>query len=169
MRFKELWQPGDLFHVFTRHPRKPGAPRVDRLAGILRNGIVAPGSCDDGSVLSDLHMSVIGTPVPYDTLVFLHQFGPRSAFYTICEPGRFAVFVDPGISFLTPQDMGAPWVVLCQDEVYVHDRVAAEKLIGLALHPDDANPVLEEFQPDLERLGIPLYLYDGDVVWPREL
>jgi len=45
------------------------------------------------------------------------------------EPGRFVVFVDPAILVLTPEAMGANWVVLCQDEVYVQDRIAPEHLI----------------------------------------
>ena len=164
---KELWQPGDLFHVCSRYPRKAGAPRVDRLAGILRSGIVAPAHCDGGSVVSDLSMEVIGTPIPYDSLVFLHRFGPSSALYTICETDRFAVFVDPGIPVMSPGDMGPIWAVLCMDEVYVRDTVPVEDLIGVAVHPLDAESVLDEFRPDLDRLGIPLYLYDGTVVWPQ--
>src|SRR5438093_954812 len=42
-----LWQPGVLFHVSSRYPRRPDAARVDRLAGILRTGLVAPGCCQD--------------------------------------------------------------------------------------------------------------------------
>jgi hypothetical protein len=45
-RLRKLWQPGDLSHNFSRYPHKRSAPRVDRLAGILRNGILAPASCD---------------------------------------------------------------------------------------------------------------------------
>jgi len=65
-------------------------PKIDRLAGILRNGLVAPGNCQDGTVCSDLHLLVTGASVPYDSLVFLHRMGSRSSIYTICEPGRFA-------------------------------------------------------------------------------
>src|SRR5262249_3593211 len=53
-----LWQRGALFHVTTRYPRKARAARVDRLAGILRNGLLAPASCQDGSVFSDLNLLV---------------------------------------------------------------------------------------------------------------
>ena len=159
------WHLGALFHVATRYPRKPRAARVDRLAGILRNGLRAPADCPDGSVCSDLNLVVTGTPVPYDGLVFLHRFGPESFIYTLDEPGRFCVFVDPAIAVLTPEAMGTHWVLLCQDEVYVRDRIAPENLTGVAVHPADADSVVGEFLADLRRLGIPLYDYDGNVLW----
>jgi hypothetical protein len=106
--------------------------------------------------------------VPYDSLVFLHRFGPQSFIYTISEPGRFTVFVDPALPVLSPEEMGEKWVLLCQDEVYVRERVPVEKVIGVVVHPADAEAVLADFQPDFERLALPLYLYDGTVVWPRE-
>jgi hypothetical protein len=159
------WHLGALFHVSTRYPRKPRAARVDRLAGILRNGLLAPASCPDGSVCSDLNLVVTGTAVPYDGLVFLHRFGPESFLYTLAAPGRFSVFVDPAIPVLTPEAMGDDWVVLCQDEVYVRGRVAPEDLTGVAVHPADADSVVGDFIADFRRLGIPLYDYDGNVRW----
>ena len=165
-RLRDLWQPGDLFHNFSRYPRRRGVPKVDRLTGILKNGIVAPASCEDGSVASDLQIVATGLSVPYDRLVFLHRFGPQSGIYTISEPGRIAVFVDPKVPVLTQEDMGSAWVVLCQDEVYVRDGIAVERLIGIAVHPADADAVRDQFRSDLQRLGIPLYLYDGTAVWP---
>ncbi len=167
-RLRKLWQPGDLFHVFSRYPRRRGAPKSDRLAGILKHGILAPATCADGSVCSDLHILASGLAVPYDSLVFLHRFGAKSWLYTICDPGRLAVFIDPGIAVLTPEDMGADWPLLCQDEVYVRDRIEVHKILGIAVHPDDAGPVLTDFRADLRRLGIPLYLYDGKAVWPKK-
>jgi hypothetical protein len=163
---KRLWQPGDLFHVTRRYPRKKNVPRVDRLAGILKRGLVAPGRCPDGLVHSDLNLVVSGCSVPYDTLIFLHRYGPVSYIYTIYEPGRFTVFVDPALPVLTEEDMGPNWAVLSQDEVYVRDGVAVEKLTGIAVYPDDGPAVLEEFLDDFQRLGIPLYTYDGTVLWP---
>jgi hypothetical protein len=165
-KIKPLWQAGDLFHASTRYPRKQQSPRVDRLAGILRTGLVAPARCQDGSVCSDLHIVVTGCEVPYDSLVFLHRFGSRSYIYTICERGRFAIFVDPAIPVLTQEAMGPHWGVLCQDEVYVPDRIGVEKLIGIAVHPADADAVLSEFMDEFRRLEIPLYDYDGNVLWP---
>jgi hypothetical protein len=32
-KVKRLWQHGDLFHVASRYPRNPNAPRIDRLGG----------------------------------------------------------------------------------------------------------------------------------------
>jgi hypothetical protein len=162
-----LWQLGDLFHATERYPRKRNVPRTDRLAGILRAGLVAPGACEDGSVSSDLNIMADGLAEPYDRLVFLHRFGEQSFIYTISTPGRFAVFVDPRLAVLTPEDLGPKWVVLCRDEVYVRERIATEKLLGIAIHPADAGAVLAEFLPDFERLEMPLYLYDGTVVWPH--
>lgn len=163
-----LWCLGALFHVSTRFPRNPDRPRVDRLAGILRNGLIAPACCRDGSVCSDLNLKVTGTDVPYDSLVFLHRFGPQSSIYTMDAPGRFAVFVDPAIAVLTPEAMGTGWVLLCQDEVYVRDRVAPEDVTGVAVHPADAEAVLSDLIADFRRLGIPLYDYDGTVHWRPE-
>ena len=165
MTSKPLWGIGDLFQVATRYPRKRNAARVDRLAGILRNGLLAPAGCSNGSVCSDLHLVVTGTSVPYETLVLLHRFGPISGIYTFCEPGMFMVFVDPSTPVLTPEEMGAGWVMLCQDEVYVRDRVTPEKLTGVVVHPVDADSVMNELAPDFRRLGIPLYDIGGTVVW----
>ena len=164
-KLKNLWQLGDLVHMSSRYPRKPNLPRVDRLAGILRNGLLAPASCQDGSVCSDLQLVVTGTEVPYDSLIFLHQFGPPSYIYTLDEPGRFAVFVDPAIPVLTPEAMGPHWVVLSQDEVYVQDRIAPEHITRVAVHRADAESVLRDLMGDFRRLGIPLYDYDGNVLW----
>ncbi len=165
-KLRALWKSGDLFHVSTRYPRRGDTPRVDRLAGILTRGLVAPAQCRDGSVRSDLHIVMTGSRVPYDSLVFLHRFGSRSHIYTICEPGRFAVFVDPAIPVLTPKAMGSNWALLCQDEVYVPDRVALENLIGIAVHPSDADSVMSELLAELRCGEVPLYDYDGNVLWP---
>jgi hypothetical protein len=165
-KVKRLWQLGDLFHVSTRYPRRPDAPRIDRLAGILKRGLVAPAHCRDGLVRSELHLMVTGCSVPYNSLVFLHRFIDLSYIYTLCEPGRFSVFLEPTIPVLTPDAMGPHWVELCQDEVYVRDCVGPEKMIGVAVHPADADSVLQEFLGDFQRLQIPLYDYDGNVLWP---
>jgi hypothetical protein len=159
------WHPGALFHVSTRYPRKPHVTRVDRLASILRNGLLAPAYCTDGSVCSDLTLVVTGTAVPYDSLVFLHRFGAQSFVYTLDGPGRFSVFVDPAIPVSTPEAMGADWVVLCQDEVYVRDRIAPENLTGVTVHHADADSVVSDLSADFRRLGIPLYDYDGKILW----
>jgi hypothetical protein len=163
--FPSPWRSGNLFHVSSRYPRRPDALRVDRLAGILRLGLIAPASCQDGSVCSDLRLVVNGTAVPYDSLVFLHRFGLRSGLYTLCEPGRFMVFVDPAIPVLAPEDMGDPWVMLCQDEVYVRGRVPPESLTGVVVHPGDADAVMSDLIADFRRLGIPLYDVAGNVLF----
>jgi hypothetical protein len=154
--------------VASRYPRNPRVARVDRLAGILRNGLLAPASCQDGSVGSDLNIAVTGTAVPYDRLVFLHRFGPESSIYTLVQPGRFVVFVDPAIPVLTQDAMGANWIVLCLDEVYVQERIAPEHLIRVAVHDADAESVRSELMADFQRLGIPLHDLDGNVLWQPE-
>lgn len=111
---------------------------------------------------------VRGTSIDYDRVVFLHRFGPQSHIYTTSEPDRLTLVVDPEMTVLTPEDMGTNWVVLCQDEVYVRDKIAVEKIIGVVSHPADANSILAEFLPDFQRLGIPLQLYDGTTVWSPE-
>ena len=166
-RVRRLWQPGDLFHNFSRFPQRPEMPRVDRLAQILAKGLVAPASCDDGSVRSDLNIVVIGAPVPYDSLVFLHRFGQRSGIYLLPRPGHFTVLVEPSVPVLTPQDMGSNWMIMSMDEVYVRDRIAPRHLCGLIAHPADVDGVMKDFLPDLRALGVPVYLLDGTVVWPK--
>jgi hypothetical protein len=165
-KVRRLWQLGDLFHATYRYPRRPDAPRVDRLAGILRRGLVAPGCCEEGTVRSDLNIVATGFSVPYDSLIFLHRFEEISYLYTLCDPGRFTVFVDRDIPVRTPQDMGPNWVMLSQDEVYVPERIPREQLIGVAIHPADAASILRELQHEFRRLEIPLYEYDGTVLWP---
>lgn len=159
------WQPGALFHATRRYPWRSRAGRVDRLAGILRHGLRAPADCPDGSVCSDLSIRVTGMAVSYDSLVFLHRFGDESAIYTISEPGRFFVFVDPALPVLTPEELGANWPVLCRDEVYVRDRVSPEHLTCVVIHPEDAESVAAEFRDDFRRLAIPLFDHDGNIVW----
>lgn len=165
-KLKKLWQMGDLFHNTMRFSHKSEAAQTDRLAGILRHGLIAPAASEDGSVCSDLNIIATGLAEPYDRLVFLHRFGPQSFIYTMTRPGMFTVFVDPDLPVITQQEMGEKWVILCQDEVYVRERVAVDKLIGIAVQPADADSVLKEFLPDFQRLEIPLYLYDGTVLWP---
>jgi hypothetical protein len=163
-----MWRTGDLFHAASRFPRRRDVPKVDRLAGILQSGLIAPARCPDGLVCSDLRIIVTGYDVPYDSLIFLHRVGPQSYFYIPCEPGRFAVLVDPRLPVLTPGDMGANWLLLCMDEVYVRDRIAVERIIGVAVHPAEADAVLEQFRAEFRRLAIPLYDFEGTVRWPPQ-
>ncbi|MFM9965816.1 MAG: hypothetical protein ACKV2Q_31935 [Planctomycetaceae bacterium] len=164
-KLRPIWQRGDLFHNFQRYPRRRDAKKVDRLASILANGLVAPGLCSDGSVCSDLHITVTGLSQPYDRLVFLHLFGDQSSIYTISDPGRVTLFVDPELEFLTHEDMGTHWPLLCQDEVYVRDRIPVEKIIAVVAHRADADSILAEFRAEFQRLGIPLYRDDCTIAW----
>lgn len=165
-KVRSLWKTGDLVHFTYRYPRRRNAPRIDRLAGILRGGLIAPACCPDGSVRSDLSIVLDGASIGYDALVFLHRFGEQSYIYTLREPGRFAVFVDPKLAVVTQEDMGESWLVLCQDEVYVRDRIAVDRLLGIAVCPEDGEAVLGEFVDEFRRLALPLYDYDGKLLWP---
>jgi hypothetical protein len=165
-KIRALWRRDDLFHMSWRYPRKHNFPPLDRLAGILERGLIAPARCPRGLVRSDLKIVVTGTPVPYDSLVFLHRFTDCSYIYTVCEPGRFAVFVDPALPVLTPEDMEPNWPLLCQDEVYVRDSIGLDKLTGIAVYPEDAEGILAELRDAFRRAEIPLYDYDGNVLWP---
>src|SRR5207248_2193925 len=124
-----------------------------------------PAYCQDGSVCSDLHLEVTGTDVPYKSLVFLHRFGPQSFLYLPGEPGRFMVLVDSAIPVLTPAAMGTRWVILCQDEVYVRERIAPEHVIGVAVHRADADSVMRDLMADFQRLGVPLYDFERNLLW----
>ncbi len=139
---------------------------MDRLARILEHGLIAPASSTDGSVRSDLNINVIGAPVPYDSLVFLHRFKDISGIYLFPRPGHFTVLIDPSVPYLTPQDMGKHWAMLSQDEVYVRDRIAPEHLCGLVVDDADVEEVMKKFLPRLHALGMPVYLMDRTVIWP---
>jgi hypothetical protein len=54
----QLWQKGCLFHAAMHYSSKKG-PRIDRLASILRRGLLAPAACPDGLVRSDLNLVMI--------------------------------------------------------------------------------------------------------------
>jgi hypothetical protein len=66
---------------------------------------------------------------------------------------------------LTSESMGTNWVVLCQDEVYVQDRISPEHFIRVAVHSADGESIRSDLMADFRRLGIPLYDFDGNVVW----
>jgi hypothetical protein len=165
---KRLWQMGALFHNTARFPHRPERSQTDRLAGILRHGLLAPAASADGSVCSDLNITVINAAEAYDNLVFLHCYGEKSWLYTISMPGHFTVFLDPALPVITPEDLAPHWAKLSQDEVYVRERVPLDKFLGIAVHEADADAILAEFQSEFERTGIPLYLHDGETrLWPK--
>jgi hypothetical protein len=55
------------------HSNRANPDFSDRVLLNLRNGLLAPACCPDGSVCSDLSLAVTGTAVPYDSLVYLHR------------------------------------------------------------------------------------------------
>jgi hypothetical protein len=75
------------------------------------------------------------------------------------------VFVDPALPVLTQESMGQNWCVLCQDEVYVRDRVPVESLTGVIVHPLDADSVMTDCLADLQHRAIPLYDTEGKLLW----
>lgn len=164
---RTLWQRGDLFHNFSRFPQRPDAPKIDRLSAVLANGLVAPASCNDRSVVSDLRIYAFGSATPYDSVVFLHRLGPESGLYINDTPGKFTVFLDPSIAVLSPEDMGDSWPVMCVDEVYVRDKIPPEQIVGIAVHMSDAQGILSEFHSALRSKAIPLYLNSGELLWPK--
>ena len=76
------------------------------------------------------------------------------------------MFIDPAFPVKTPEEMGADWPELSQDEVYVHGRVGPEHFTGIAIHPADADAILSELANEFQRLSIPLYDYGSNVLWP---
>ena len=50
---------------------------------------------------------------------------------------------------------------------YVRDRVPPESLIAVAVHRMDADLVLSDFLADFQRLDIPLYDYEGELLGRR--
>ncbi len=165
-KIRKLWHMGALFHNAYRFPRKRTAPRIDRLAGILKMGLLAPAAARDASVYSDLNIVFEGSKIGYDRLVFLHRYDERSYLYTMSEPGRFTVFIDPELPVITQEDMGENWCVLCQDEVYVRDRIALDKVLGVLVNSADAESILQELSDEFRRAQIPLYNDECKVLWP---
>lgn len=159
-----LWKMGALFHVTDRYPHRPERPRIDRLAGILRHGLLAPSVCSDGTVFPNLNITYEGAPIPYDSLVFLHLMGEDSWLYTMCTPGRFAVFVDPAFPVITQEALGESWCVLCQDEVYVRERVGIEHIRAIAVTEEDAEPILRDFADEFDRTGVAVYDWFGKLL-----
>jgi hypothetical protein len=162
----ELWRPGNLFHNFSRYPRDPRAKPIDRLAAVLHKGLVPPALDPTGEVVSDLSLTVEGTARPYDSVVFLHQYGENSWLYRPQDPNTFCCFVDRTIPLLTQKDMEPDWPVLAQDEVYVAGIIPPERLTGIAVAPFVVRDVYGEFQREFTKLALPLYDFSGKVYWP---
>jgi hypothetical protein len=159
------WQLGTLFHVFSRYPRRPEAVRIDRLASVLRHGLIPPALDPQGRVISDLRLQVTGCSRPYDSIVFLHEFGGDSALYLPRTPDTICCFVDRSVPIIRPQPLQPNWVVLCRDEVYVDRVISPQQLIGIAVAPQVAKAVCEELEPEFRRLALPLYDFSGRVQW----
>ncbi len=47
----------------------------------------------------------------------------------------------------------------------MRDRIAPEHLIRVAVHSADDESVRSDLMADFRRLGIPLYDFDGNVLW----
>ena len=165
-KITSLWQVGDLFHNFSRYPERADLPRIDRLAKILRRGLVPPSLDQDKDARSDLNIIVTGTDTPYDSVVFLHRCASISNLYISSRPGFFTALLDPALNVLNKDEMGKHWPVLCRDEVYVKGEIPAQRLVGLVVHPSDAKAVISEFETEINRLSIPIYKIDGVVLWP---
>ena len=165
-RITELWQPGSLFHNFSRYPERVDVPRVDRLALVLEQELVAPSTSKDGAVTQNISIMVHGSSVAYDSLVFVHRLNEHSGLYLNSRPGHFTVLLEPSLAVLAPEDMGPNWPVMCDDEVYVRNPIEPHHFRGLVIHPAGAAEVLSTFLPKLEARALPVCTLDGAVLWP---
>jgi len=156
----EIWQDGTLFHLARRWAELEDGSRLDRLAGILEQGLVAPSYDPNNRILSDINIVVEGSERPYDSVVYLHRFDSGiSARYVSPGIDTICIFVDPVLPILEPSDMGYAWPILCPDEIYVPGKVDLDRITGVAVSEDMADGVQTEFGPRLTELSIPLYIF----------
>lgn len=163
-RITELWKPGDLFHSFSRHAKRP--PWIDRLPGTLKKGLIPPGLDTSGTVVTDVGDQIKGGKYKYDELVFLHLFDSGSEEYIPNRRETIAYLINPQISYLTDYDMGANWEKWSHDEVYVPRIIRPEEFIGFAADERELEKIFKEFGKYFKRLGLPLYDFSGRVFWP---
>lgn len=164
-RIMKLWKPGDLFHNFSRYPRKY-FNWGDRLPGILSNGIVPPGLDSTGKVLTDSKIPVMGEIYQSDKIAFIHQFGRGPNIYLPKRSEEITVFIDPQTPFLTEKDMGNNWQVNSPGELYVPRIIRPNEFIGLAVSENEIDKIFKEFGKNFNQLGLPLYDFSGKVFWP---
>jgi hypothetical protein len=165
-RLTTLWQPGMLFHLFSRYPRRPGAARIDRLAAVLKRGLIPPALDAQGTVISDWRLQVTGSSRPYDSFVFLHEFGDDSILYLPQSSDTICCFVDRSAPIVRPEALLPDWDMLCRDEVYADSIISPQQLIGIAVDPEVVQAVYEELATEFHRLALPLYDFSGSVYWP---
>ena len=155
--FNDLFTPGALFFRTERYAREPGHPKIDRLASILEWGICAPST----RIVPNRSMVAMGDDmnlaVPYDSVVFLHQYGPASEIYLLGAPGTLIFVLNPALPFKTREQMGENWPSLAQDEVYVCERVPVEAITAVVADYRDAEAVMDELGEQLAELEIPLF------------
>jgi hypothetical protein len=164
-RVMELWKHGNLFFNTSRFPIKNGYEHIDRLAEILKNGLIPPSLDTKGKVISDLNIEATGFENNYNSVIFLHLFGDNSYRYIPFVENKICFFVDPKTKFKTNSDMH--WPLLCSDEVYVPRIIKPRELIGVAVAPNALKSVYGQFYRDLKRLGLPLYDFTGKAFWPK--
>lgn len=165
-RVMQLWKPGNLFFNTSRYSRKKGYEHIDRLAEILRKGLIPPALDMEGTVVSDLNITVIGAKYNYSEVVFLHLFGDNSYLYIPFQDDKLCFFVDPETKFIT-NGADIRWPLLCIDEVYVPRIIEPKELIGIAVAPNTLKDVYNQFHQDFKRLSLPLYDFSGKVFWPN--
>jgi hypothetical protein len=152
---KELWVEGVLFHRFKRYKETPEDQTVDRLIEILRHGLIAPGCDPSGKVKSDLNISVTGTEIPYDRVVFLHRYSEELSLpYVISNDSHDTfVFIDDRVAYLTPEEIGGSWPVISRDEVYARESISPEKIGAIAV----PKPEIEKLSIEIQDFRVPLY------------
>ena len=153
-----LFTEGTLFHRFRRFIIIDGNP-VDRLPAVLEHGLVAPAKDTLRRVVSDMagRLTVVGTTLPYDSVVFLHRYIPGVSHRYIFNDGKSAlVTLEPDVPFKNAKQMGEAWPVMCMDEVYSLDSIPSKKFDSLLLPDSQLENVETEMSELLEASGVEL-------------
>jgi len=160
--YPEIWTEGTLFHLTSRWPQKYESSRADRLVSILELGLISPGLDPQNPIaISDINITVEGSHIPYDSVVYLHRFAlPHSIYYLPRHDDTLCFFVDSEIPVWEPKDMGYAWPIICQDEVYVPNQIPRERITGLAISIGAFDIVRSEYGESIAASNIPLYTFD---------
>ncbi len=129
---RKLWRHGEtLFHNFSRYPET--GKYKDRLLSVLERGLLAPAHVRDGSVTSDLagHFTVKGTDIPYDSVIFLHQFSRDLSLPYLISHDEVSILINPEVEVQTQDQMGDGWPHISLDEVYSLEPIPPERFIAI--------------------------------------
>lgn len=132
---------------------------VDRLANVLEHGLIAPAHDRSESVVSDTagKLVVVNTVVPYDSVIFLHQFDPSvSRRYLWQDNESVIVILGPDTPIKTRDEMDETWPVMCEDEVYSLDPIPPSSIQTVLVPAGQLGAVHNEFSLSLETNNIRL-------------